>query len=151
MPIPFSLTSKKSVVFCYSGDLDEAAETLAGHLGCDCVHVRLKKGEIRTVLETPPTGGEVAWLVGHGLSGDSLLGSLNRGVYIEVDPLLQWLDGEGYKAVVDTGCQPDRRRGVGANYRSMEYYATDDGRDVFQIQTCRDADDWWDTNNIQKK
>lgn len=152
MPIPHALTSKKSVVYSYTADLDKAAQTLAGFLGCSCVRVRLNKGGFKVVLDPIPTGGEVAWLVGHGLSTDSQLGSLARGTFIEVDTLLGILDGDGYTAVVDTGCQPDQRRVVArGNYAAMDYYATDDGRDVFQIVSFTSADDWWDNNNIQQK
>src|SRR5829696_2608714 len=95
MPLPFELKNKSDVVFCYTADLQKAAGTLAKRIGCKPVRVVLKKGTIAGSSGNIPSLGQVAWLVGHGLSTDSRVGSLQRGTYVEISVLLDWLVGEG--------------------------------------------------------
>lgn len=143
-------TWKKGVyhaVFCYTSDLEKASKHLAVLLGCPHLRVVLGKGEFKKSYGSTPSLGDVAWLVGHGLRSDKQLGSLARGTYIESETVLDILVGEGYKTVVDTGCQPDLRRTVAAEY-PLDYYGTLDGRDVNVILDYADVDSWWDDNHI---
>ena len=144
MPLPGALKNKSAAVFCYTADLEKASGTLAKIIGCEVVRVYLKKGTIAGSSGEVPAMGEVAWLVGHGLSTDSRIGSLQRGNYVEISVLLDWLVGEGYSAVVDTCCQPNLRRLVAAEY-PFDYYACPDDVDVFQIHHFKNIDLWWDT------
>ena len=144
MPLPFALKNKSYVVFCYTADLVKAAGTLAKFIGCKSVRIVLKKGTIAGSSDEIPTMGQVAWLVGHGLSTDSRVGSLQRGTYVEISVLLDWLVGEGYSAVVDTCCQPNMRRVVAAEY-PLDYYSCPDDLDVLQIHQFPNLDHWWDT------
>ena len=147
MAFPAALKNKTYGVFCYTADLEKATRTLAGIIRSQWVRVLLNRGGFAGIRGDIPSMGQVAWLVGHGLSTDSLVGSLQRGTFVEISEILDWLVGEGYAAVVDTCCQPNRRRLVAAEY-PLDYYACPDDVDVYQIHEFKTLDLWWDTCKI---
>ena len=149
MPVPqeLKLNFKKSLVFCYSKDLEEPAATLAEDIDCDWVSVTLGKGKILSSDPIPTEKKAVAWLVGHGLRSDNYIGSSTRGNYVEIRILLDWLNQEGYSAVVDTCCEPNLRRVVAEAYR-LDYYSCPDDFYVHPITGFDNIDLWWDTNKM---
>jgi hypothetical protein len=147
MPVPDEVKNKKPIVFWYTTDLKPAAVKLAALLGkCPCVQVKLGKGSI-TSCDAIPSGGKAAWLVGHGLAGNTNIGTATHSFYVDLKDLLHWLQLSSYEVVVDTCCKPDSRRGLGKK-STLKYYCTADGRDVGVITTYSSVDTWWDTEKM---
>jgi len=149
MSVPSALTVTSDVhIFQYSSDLAGASTKLQERLGGS----NAKIAKINTTT-TPAgvsgyvAGRSIAWLVGHGSSADTKVGTMvSRAKAVEMDNIIAWLSGENFTTIVDTCCEPDLRRKC--DMKGLTYYCARDGQVVSQNQAHASLDLWWTHNGM---
>ncbi len=151
MPIPLELQGATHAVFCYTSDLLPASRRLQTFLGgsTNLVRVTLTSSGAVSKVDGPVDDlRAAAWLVGHGGAGDARISTRGGGVHIEMETVLDWCLSNGYYYVIDTCCEPNRRRLEAATYRGLDYYSAGDGHEVLQIVNYTSLDAWWTANGM---
>lgn len=141
MSVPKELKVKPHV-FCYSPDLVDASNTLAGYLKCKVSKVY--EGYFDPQSET----ATAAWLVGHGAKNNTIVGDDSGKFSLKIRSISDWLKSGDpkYQYLVDTCCFPNRRKNsqtFGGNY-----YSTNDSQCVYVITRSPDFDTWWNKSNM---
>ncbi|GGF25918.1 hypothetical protein GCM10011611_34950 [Aliidongia dinghuensis] len=140
------LATKQQLVFCYSSDLLDAAQFLAKELNtlyCRCIYNGT--GDLPDQID--PTA--VAWLVAHGSSNNTLIGTKQKKSYDMGTLVLPWCAQVGIKTAVDTCCEPSARKALAQrSFSSISYYCRQDDNDVIAITGYTDVGVWWTANNM---
>lgn len=143
MPVPDNLKIKPHV-FCYSADLVDASNALAGYLKCKVSMVY--DGNFDPEFQT----AEIAWLVGHGSKSNTIVGNKDGSFGYKISSISKWLQAAdlNYTNLVDTCCYPNMRK----RYQTFNdnYYCTNDNQCVFKITGSPDFDTWWDDSNMHQ-
>ena len=143
MPVPQILT-QNAHVFCYSPDLVDASNTLAGYLNCRVS--RVYEGHVDPQSAT----ATVAWLVGHGSKENTIVGNYDDDFGYKIRSICDWLrpPNHVYQYLVDTCCYPNMRK----RYQTFgnQYYCTNDNQCVQVITDYPNFDAWWNASNMHQ-
>lgn len=138
MAVPGDLL-QNAHVFCYSSDLSVHTTRLKDALGCGRTNI------YGTAPLSNYSGKKIAWLVGHGSEGDTIVGTRVSREGVCITNIIADLASKGYTHIVDTCCKPNLRRTVETD--GLSYYCTEDGYEVDSVNTTLDA--WWDDNKMK--
>jgi len=136
----------KHVVFCYCSDLKPEAKRLAEILEAPLIDPR-RADNIRNY---EPQAGSIAWLVGHGVEDDSMIGpKVNRNVAIEIAAIIAWCSVNMIATVVDTCSQPQTRKQIVKSMRTnLGYFCVRDHNNLAAITSNEGLNDWWAESKI---
>jgi hypothetical protein len=154
MAVPSEVNSGKLHIFGYAGNLKDACVKLQERLGGSGVpltYVDLSKNPATFSNDAASDGvSKVAWLVGHGIKTTSSVYSDDSTHYsLTIQTIVDWLISEGYTHVVDTCCEPNRRKNVNKRGK-VKYYCAADNKTVSENQNEASLDAWWDNNGMHE-